>query len=415
MPRASQSAQKATTRHTGPAMPDRRLASAFTKRSNTASVAATSVGILSTYPPTYCGLASFTASLRNGLLADRPDMKVGVVRVGPDQPSYPDSGVVYELATDVQVDNRAAARELNKFDVVVIQHEYGIYGGIDGDQVLDVLEWIRVPVIAVVHSVLADPTPHQRFVLEMLTQSADAVVTMSETGRRRLLDDYRVEPRKIMLIPHGATVVADHFTRVVEKGRRPVILTWGLLGPGKGIEWGIEALRALRKMRPQPRYIVAGQTHPRVLAKDGDSYRDSLMEQAETLGVANLVEFEPGFLSPERLRQLVREADVVLLPYDSHDQLTSGVLSEAIASLTPVIATPFPHAAELLAAERSGLLVPHEDPAAIAAALTRLLTEPALAEAMATNSANLAPLLSWPLVSNQYKQLFDALLRQPSR
>ncbi|HCT76408.1 MAG TPA: glycosyl transferase family 1, partial [Micromonosporaceae bacterium] len=251
--------------------------------------------------------------------------------------------------------------------------------------------------------------------LEMLTQSADAVVTMSETGRRRLLDDYRVEPRKIMLIPHGATVVADHFTRAVEKGRRPVILTWGLLGPGKGIEWGIEALRAMRKMRPQPRYIVAGQTHPRVLAKDDDSYRDSLMEQAEKLGVAHLVEFEPGYLSPERLRQLVREADVVLLPYDSREQLTSGVLSEAIASLTPVVATPFPHAAELLAAERSGLLVPHEDPTAIAEALTRLLTDPALAEGMATNSANLAPLLSWPLVSNQYRQLFDALLRQPSR
>ncbi|HCU51858.1 MAG TPA: glycosyl transferase family 1, partial [Micromonosporaceae bacterium] len=361
-------------------MPDRRLASAFTKRSNTASVTATSVGILSTYPPTHCGLANFTASLRNGLLADRPDMNVGVVRVGPDQASYPDTGVVYELATDVQVDNRTAARELNKFDVVVIQHEYGIYGGIDGDQVLDVLEWIRVPVIAVVHAVLSDPTPHQRFVLEMLTQSADAVVTMSETGRRRLLDDYRVEPRKIMLIPHGATVVADHFTRAVEKGRRPVILTWGLLGPGKGIEWGIEALRAMRKMRPQPRYIVAGQTHPRVLAKDDDSYRDSLMEQAEKLGVAHLVEFEPGYLSPERLRQLVREADVVLLPYDSREQLTSGVLSEAIASLTPVVATPFPHAAELLAAERSGLLVPHEDPTAIAEALTRLLTDPALAE-----------------------------------
>lgn len=397
----------------GPAMPDRRLASVFTNRSTTAPVKAGTIGILSTYPPTQCGLATFTAALRDGLIADQPDLSVGIVRVGSAQPSYHDKEVVYDVPSGDVSESQAAARALNKFDVAIIQHEYGIYGGTDGDQVLDILEWVRVPVVLVVHTVLANPTPHQRFILEMLTQSADAVVTMSEIGRRRLLDDYRVEPRKLMLIPHGAKV-AQQSARVAERGRRPVILTWGLLGPNKGIEWGIAALAAMSLLRPRPRYVVAGQTHPRVLAREGERYRELLAERAESQGVAHLVEFEPSFLSAERLHELLQEADVVLLPYNSHEQVTSGVLTEAMASLTPVVSTSFPHAVELLTDGKSGLLVPHEDPAAIAAALTRVIVEPGLAEAMSAHSASLTSLVSWPTVATQYRQLFDALLRRPT-
>lgn len=304
--------------HTKVAAPDRRLAGLFSRRSTTAPATAGSIGIISTYPPTQCGLATFTASLRDGLLDDRPDLTVGIVRVGAEHRSTSGPEVIHEVGTDAYT----AATALNTFDIAIIQHEYGIYGGTDGDQVLDVLEWIRVPVIAVVHTVLVHPTPRQRFILETLVRTAAAVVTMSETGRRRLLDDYGTDPTKVVLIPHGAKAFADRVTRPAGPGRRPMILTWGLLGPGKGIEWGIAALRGMRELTPTPRYVVAGQTHPKVLASAGEQYRESLVTQAQELGVTDLLEFVPGYLNAERLRALVQEADVVLLPYDSHDQVT---------------------------------------------------------------------------------------------
>ncbi len=366
------------------------------------------VGLLSTYPPTQCGLAAFSSSLREGLLAGQPGLQVDIVRIGHTAPSEHDEDVVHVLMSESEAESLDAARVLNKFDVAIIQHEYGIYGGADGDQVLDIVEALHVPVVVVVHTVLAQPTPHQRFVLEVLTQSAGAVVTMSQTGRRRLLDDYRVDPRKLLLIPHGAPASAPS-RRASAPRLRPVILTWGLLGPGKGIEWGIKALSAM-DIRPQPTYVVAGQTHPKVAARDGERYRDSLIERAERQGIPHLVQFEPGFISMERLHVLLREADVVLLPYDSQEQVTSGVLTEAIAAGVPVVATAFPHAVELLADERGGLLVPQGDSAAIATALTRVITEPGLAQDMSAHNASLTTSVIWPAVASQYRQLFDSLL-----
>lgn len=397
----------------GPAVTDRQLARLFTRRSTTEPAKASSVGILSTYPPTQCGIATFTASLTTALIADTPTLSVGIVRVGPAQPSHHDPRVVLDLPGNTASDNRDAARALNKFDVAIVQHEYGIYGGADGDQVLDILELLDVPVILVVHTVLSEPTSHQRFVLEMLTQSADAVVTMSQAGSRRLLDDYGVEPQRVILIPHGAAVEAEP-VRMSAQGGRPMVLTWGLLGPGKGIEWGIDALSAMSLAHLQPRYVIAGQTHPKVLAGEGESYRDSLVRRAESRGVGHLVAFEPGFISPGRLRELLLEADVVLLPYDSHEQITSGVLTEAMASRVPVVSTMFPHAVDLLGDGRGGTLVPHEQPAAMAAALTRILVEPGVAAAMSAHNATLTSLVSWPAVAGRYLELFNTLMRRPS-
>lgn len=396
----------------GSITPDRRLASLFTKRSLAEPAKATSVGIVSSYPPTACGIAAFTASLTGALLAGTPSISVGILRLGSGSRSDPDPHVVYELSGDSTTDTRAAARALNKFDVAVIQHDYGIYGGADGDQVLEVLEWLLVPVVLVVHTLLAKPTPHQRFVMEKLTESADAVVAMSQSGRSRLIDEYLVEPRKAMFIPHGASV-AGEVVRTARQAHRPTVLTWGLLGPGKGIEWGIDALAAMSRDVPRPRYVVAGRTHPKVLAAEGENYREFLVRRAASQGVADLVEFEPEFVSPKRLRELLGEADVVLLPFDSRDQVTSGVLTEAMASRVPVVSTAFPHAVELLNDGRGGMLVPHEEPAAIAAALTKILATPGLAAAMSAHNATMTGFVSWPTIAGHYRQLFNALLRRP--
>jgi glycosyltransferase involved in cell wall biosynthesis len=334
---------------------------------------------------------------------------VGVVRVVDEPGPAPGAEVVYQMSTQRHSDAVMAAERLNRFDVVVVQHEYGIFGGRDGDQVLEVLSRIRVPVIIVVHTVLSAPTAHQRHVLEEAVALADVAVTMTQTGHRRLRAGYQIDARKIMVIPHGAWAGGGP-DRATGRSPRPVVLTWGLLGPGKGLEWGIEALPGLRVIDPVPLYVVAGQTHPRVLARDGERYRESLRHRAAELGVADMLRFEPGYLDMDSLRRLVQQADVVLLPYDSHEQVTSGVLIEAVASLTPVVSTAFPHAMELLA-DGVGFLVPHADHEAIGAALYRVLTEPAHAAEMVANAARIAPALQWTAVADRYREVADTLLR----
>ncbi|MEU4769427.1 glycosyltransferase [Actinosynnema sp. NPDC023794] len=364
-------------------------------------------GFLSTYPPTQCGLATFTAALLHHLTAVTPGGGGRVVRVlaGPDdEPAVADGTAVVHRMVPGAVE--AAAEVLNGCDVVVVQHEYGIYAGRDGEDVLGVLARLRVPVIVVLHTVLTMPSPGQRQVLDEVVGHAHAVVTMSEAARRRLVDGYTVErPDEVVVIPHGALPVEPPARE--PSTDRPLILTWGLLGRGKGIEWGISALGALRDLKP--RYLVAGQTHPKVLAHEGETYRRNLRNRAATYGVTDLVEFDPIYRDVDALAELVGQADVVLLPYDSSEQVTSGVLVEALAARKPVVATGFPHAVELLA-DGAGLLVPHRDPAAIAAALRRVLTEPGLAAGMSDRAASLAPELSWTAVANRYRGLAESLL-----
>ncbi len=375
-------------------------------------------GFLSTYPPTQCGLATFSSALLRHLTALAPGSWGGVVRVldgrvldgrvdGPTRSTGPE--VVHHLMNGVPGAVDDAAEALNRFDVAVVQHEYGIYGGRDGADVVDVLDGLRVPIILVLHTVLAFPTRGQRRVLNDVVDRADVVVTMSETAAHRLLDDYTVEqPDKVVVIPHGA-LTGRPSAPARRAGRRPVILTWGLLGRGKGIEWGIEALAGLRDLTPTPLYLVAGQTHPRVLAHEGEAYRDSLRCTAAAFGVADLMEFDSTYRDVGALMDLINQADVVLLPYDSSEQVTSGVLIEALAALRPVVATEFPHASELLAGG-TGLLVAHRDPAAITRALRRVLTEPGLAAHMTRKAARLAPTLRWPAVAARYRELAESLV-----
>jgi polysaccharide biosynthesis protein PslF len=392
---------------------DRLPANVLAERPPIGPATVRSVGILSTYPPTQCGVATFTSSLRAALIKDRPDLRVEIVRIGATESSRFDSDVTHVLTTG-SGDSPAAAAAMNQFDVAVVQHEFGIYDGDDGEQVLDVVAATRVPVVVVAHTVPARPTANQRRILESLVRAADAVVTLSGAGRRRLMDSYQVDLRKLMLIPHGAPAAAPR-RQTVSAGPGLAILTWGLLGPGKGVEWGISALAEMDTSRLQPTYIVAGQTHPKVLARDGERYRDSLAEQAERHGVSRRVQFEAGYVSDDRLRELLWQADVVLLPYDSHEQVTSGVLIEAMAAGIPVVSTAFPHAIELLADGKGGLLVPHADPIAIAAALTRIAAEPGLARAMSAHNASWKTAVGWPTVARQYRQVFDRLPHQRPR
>ncbi len=364
-----------------------------------------SFGFLSTYPPTQCGLATFTASLRGQLAAG--GSRTGVVRIVDQPEPHRAADVVYHLVRGSRATSRGAAEALAGFDVAVVQHEFGIYGGPDGADVLDVLDELRTPVVAVLHTVLAAPTRHQREVLEQVTDRADAVVTMAVTARERLLATHDVDPAKVVVIPHGAPE-ADSAAPVTA-ATRTTMLTWGLLGPGKGIESVIDVMPELRMLDHPPHYRVVGQTHPRVRERGGEAYRTHLVSRAAALGVSDLVSFHGSYLDGDALHRMVVAADVVVLPYESRDQVTSGVLIEAVAAGKPVVATAFPHAVELLSSG-AGLVVPHDDRRALAHALRRVLTEPGLAASMAGHSGRVAPQLRWSAVAAQYRRIAGNLV-----
>ena len=288
---------------------------------------ARSVGMLSSYPPTACGLATFTAALASGLGAQHTE--VGVVRIvdvggGHRAPSdgAPSDRVVGELVNGSPHSVAAATDLLNQFDVAVVQHEYGLYGGNDGDEVLEILGALRVPSIVIAHTVLTEPTPNQRSVLNDVAALSDGVVVMTEAARVRLCNGFDVDASKVCTIAHGAAVPTGRV--VPDRGARPVMLTWGLIGPGKGIERAIDAMRTLHDLPMRPRYLVAGQTHPKVLAAHGESYRRDRIEQAARYGISSSVTFDADYRDVPSLTALIQSSNVVVLPYDSKDQVTSG-------------------------------------------------------------------------------------------
>ena len=359
-------------------------------------------GMLSTHPPTRCGLATFNSALAAELITDAT--AGGVVRViGPGDDESPGPGVVHTWSNGAAGGWQGGADALNTFDVAVVQHEYGIYPGADGADVLHLLDRLTVPTIIVLHTVLAQPSVGQKAVLERVVAAADAVVTMTTSGRDRLLVGYDVDAAKVSVIPHGVSAVADP---APVRAARAQLLTWGLLGPGKGIEWVLRALARLRDLDPAPHYTIAGQTHPKVVAREGEAYRDRLHRLGVLLGVAQAVTYRADYLDPTVLSRLIASTDVVVLPYDSREQVTSGVLIEAVAAGVPVVATAFPHAVELVSDE-VGVIVPHQDPAALAQAIRLVLKRP-------PTIPPAVPAMRWNAVAAHYDELAHRLIRTRS-
>jgi polysaccharide biosynthesis protein PslF len=363
---------------------------------------------IGTFPPTRCGLATFTQSLIEAMAPPRSGRTAGVVRVmeTPEPPRRHE--VAAEWLAGDEASRARALHALHDFDVAVLQHEYGIYPGPDGEGVVGFLRECPIPVLVVLHTVLSDPSEHQRLVLEQVMELAAAVVVPTHAARTRLMAVHDILPERIAVISHGAVsnLGASPVGRL-----EPTILTWGLIGPGKGLEHGIEAMRHLSDLDPAPVYVIAGQTHPKVRARDGERYREGLMKQAAEAGLADRVVFEGRYLDAASLRGLARSADAILLPYESREQICSGVLVEAVSTGRPVVATAFPHAVELLASA-CGIVVPHEDPEAIARALRRLFTDPALEGSMKAQARREAERLSWPAVGHEYLQLVHRVLAE---
>ena len=362
--------------------------------------------VVGTYPPRRCGLATFTSNTRRGLLAAAPDRRVDVLRLGDAEPGNAADPPEVVATWGTSDDLEDAAATCNRYASVLLQHEFGIFPGPDGDRVLDLVARLQVPVVTVLHTVLIDPSTRQRRIVEELAQHSAALVVLTPSAADRLVTRYAVDRSMVWVIPHGAEPNLDPSPR--EPGALPTLLTWGLLGPGKGIEHAIKAVVILAGRGILVRYVVAGQTHPNVLAHEGERYREALVRLADELGAGSLVTFDDRYRDWAGLFALVRTADIVVLPYDSREQVTSGVLVDALASGKPVVATAFPHALDLVDGH-CGVVVPHEEPEAMADAIQRLLTDRRFAASCVAAARLETARHAWPVVGQRYDDLLRSV------
>ena len=367
---------------------------------------ATSVraGMVSTYPPTRCGIARFASSLVENIPAVDPTIDIDVVRLLTDTThELTDRSVVLEIDPTTSVGVRAAGRHLSECDVALIQHEFGLYGPNDGESVIGLLEAIDTQRIVVLHTVLPHPTDRQRELTRRMQQEATLVV-LCESAATLLEERYSIPRESVSIVHHGASWSA----RQMNPPPRNQLITWGLLGPGKGIERALTALAQLRDADPPIRYRIVGRTHPVVAARSGMSYRSMLEDLVGDLELSDVVEFIDRYVDDAELHDLVRTSDVVVVPYDNHDQVSSGVITEAIGIGRPVVATRFPYSEEVLQGG-AGLVVDHE-PDAMAAAIRLLLSDANRYRRAAETAAAMSDELSWSRVANHYARLIKALV-----
>lgn len=382
--------------------------------------AARRVALIGGFRPRKCGIATFTTDLYEQLGLYHPEVSIDLHVVdGPnDSLDYPDARSV--IRADVLEDYGVTARRINEdgVDAVWLQHEYGIFGGESGEMVLDLVDRVAAPLIVTLHTVLAHPSDKQRSILNHLLRRASRVMVMSRHSRDLLGSVYGVDPARVAVIPHGAPDRpfgrGDSWKERFGLVGRNVMMTFGLLGPGKGLETVIEALPAIVARHPQTVYRIVGATHPNLVASDGEAYRESLIARAEQLGVSGNIEWVNSFLDTEELLDQLEACDIYLTPYPNLEQSTSGTLSYAVALGKAVVSTPYLHATELLG-DGVGRLIPARSSAAVAEAVIGLLDHPEALTAMQQRAYGRGRETIWPRFAERSAELVEAVATDQPR
>lgn len=378
------------------------------------------VAFIGTYGPRRCGIATFTADLATAVAGD--DRRVTPMVLAVTEPAgqyqYP-AEVKFEIRQEVKGDYARAAEfvNFNRVRLVCIQHEYGIFGGDDGGYILDFVQALRVPVIVTLHTVLKHPSENQAAIVRKLAVACPLIVVMSEVAKGLLASSYGIDGANVRIIPHGIPVMDLEPNQQSLKAKfgvagRRVLLTFGLLGPNKGIETVIRALPPVVEVFPDLVYFVVGATHPAILRREGEAYRTMLAREAEKLGVREHLVLHGQFVSAEELRRYLQAADIFVSPYLSEAQVTSGALSYAMGAGAAVVSTPYWHAQELLSSER-GRLFPFKDHTALSRALLELLGSPAELRRVRTAAFDFARQMAWPRIGDAYFDAIGLTLRTP--
>ncbi len=376
---------------------------------------------LGSFPPRECGIATFMKDV-----VERYDAAFGsfssVIAIdepGGEERAYP-SRVVARLVQQDRSSYRRIADFVNAWpcDVLNIQHEYGLFGGDDGEWIVDLISAVRKPVVTSLHTVLPDPSPDHLRVARALCAASSAVVVLSETGREILIGRYGVDPHKVRVIHHGVPDVP--FRDSLEAKRRlgvadrMTISTFGLISRGKGLEFAIEAMQAVVESHPEALYLILGQTHPVVRRNEGESYRRALEAEIAANGLSKNVMLVDKYLAFDEVIGYLAATDIYLTPYLNPRQIVSGTLAYAVGCGKAIVSTGYLYAEELLANGR-GFLVPFRDASAIATTLVALLDDPALREATERRAYRFGRRMTWPHVAQAYGALFAEMLPASGR
>ncbi len=372
-----------------------------------------SYAFIGTYLPRQCGIGTFTHDLCEAVAlqaGQQSDAFAVAINDIPEGYAYPPR-VRFEIRQNAQADYRLAADFLNirQVTALCLQHEYGIYGGPSGGHILGLLRRVRRPMVATLHTVLGEPTTQQKVVLEEIGRLMDRVVVMTDVARGILQEVYDIPEEKIVTIPHGIPDVPfvdpNYFKDQFGVEGKKVMLTFGLLSPGKGLENAIDALPMILEKHPEVTYMILGATHPNVKRESGEEYRSSLIRRAHKLGVGENVIFVNRFVALDELVEYLGSADLYITPYLNEAQITSGTLAYALGAGKATVSTPYWYAQEMLDDGR-GVLVPFRDPKAIASRVLELLDNETQRHAMRKRAYTFCRKMTWQRVAQDYLDLF---------
>jgi glycosyltransferase involved in cell wall biosynthesis len=388
--------------------------------------------IFSTFPPRACGIGTFSFDIRKALLDvhDVDDVSQLVVIDEPSSPQRPD--ILRTVSQGARGDYVRAARALGRTDVdiVLLQHEYGIFGGEDGEYVLSFARELAQPLVVTLHTVLSEPTAHQLRVLTDLCDEAERVIVMTETAKRLLVQVGACAAERIDVVPHGAPVELARARAELDAGRRPryvaaggysrmdsrfLLSTFGLLSPGKGIEVMLDAMPAIIERHPEVLYLVAGRTHPQVARREGEEYRLMLERRIGDLDLAEHVQLDDRFLDVGELADLLAATDVFVTPYASREQSVSGALTFALGAGCAAVSTPYWYASDMLSSG-AGKLSGFGDSDALSAAVCGFIDEPETLAAARREAARIGVTFSWPSIAEATADVLrEAVAAAPRR
>jgi glycosyltransferase involved in cell wall biosynthesis len=379
------------------------------------------IALLGSYVPRRCGIGTFTKDLRDSIATGPTQCQTLVLAMDDTPEGYPyPEEVRFQIRAFQKRDYLTAADVLNinQVDIAIVQHEYGIFGGADGAYVLDLMTRLRMPIITTLHTVLMEPSRGQSKIIREISRLSDRLVVMSKMAVDILENAYQIPSEKVVMIPHGIPDVPfvdpAYYKDQFGLEGRTVLLTFGLLSPGKGAEYVIEALPAIVEKYPDVVYVILGATHPHIYKREGNAYRDSLVRLAERIGVRDHVVFHTRFVTLEELCGYIGAADLYLTPYLEKTQITSGTLAYAMGAGKTVISTPFWYAEEMLS-EGRGRLFPFKDSKRLATVVNELLGDERKRNAIRKRAYTFGRSMVWSEVGRRYSELAHEILSERSR
>ncbi len=393
----------------------------YTKLTESDNRALKSIALIGTHLPRQCGIATFTSHLYESIRQEAPDLDCWVVAMNdrPDGYNYPPQ-VRLEAYQDKLSDYHLVADQINRnqTDLVCVQHEYGIFGGTRGEFIIELLKNLKVPVVTTLHTILKNPSDRERQIIKQLAKHSDQLIVLSKSSQAYLHNIYAIESEKITLIPHGIPNVlhrdGEFYKAQLGLKNKKVLLTFGLISPGKGIETVISALPSIVKEHPEVIYMVVGATHPHIKEQQGEAYRTKLHLLVEKLGVTDHVIFHDQFVSDEVLQKYIGAADISITPYLNEEQVISGPLSYALGMGKAVVSTPFWYARELLL-EGRGRFFPFGDAIQLAQQVTDLLDDSGALKNLQNKAFQFGRQMTWPQVGKRYIKAFESASRNRQR